>query len=72
MWLSPFLVGHRVGFLKGHYFNCFFNELGFVAIVGTSNFLLDFHLLLLEVIGVSNLGPFPFHAHLKSSQELHY
>jgi hypothetical protein len=36
----------------------------------TSKFLLDFCLFLLKVIGVNNLRPLPFQAHLRSTQEL--
>jgi len=41
----------------------------FFAPIITIKFLLDHHLLLLEAIGASGFGPFPFQAHLKLAQE---
>ncbi len=41
-----------------------------ITLVIASKFLLDSHSFLLEAIGVSNLWPFPFQAHLKLTQEL--
>jgi len=40
-----------------------------VAPIIVTKFLLDHCLFLLEAIGVSDFGPFPFQAHLKLAQE---
>ncbi len=60
-----FILERLVSFPLGYHVGNLSWELGFVALIITSRFLVNFCLFLLEAIGENNLGFFFFKAHLK-------
>jgi hypothetical protein len=59
---SPFLLGPPLGLISLEVITpiAYLKNWALVGPIIASKFLLDFCLFLLEVIDISNLGPFPF------------
>lgn len=53
--------GHKVDFFEGHCSSCLFGNWALVAPMIISKFLLDYHMFLLEVIGVNSSKSFCRH-----------